>query len=471
VLRAAELHFYTVMKNIEFASKNGVFDMNSFICECDAAVSGEPLPEYTEEEELQAPAPAPVEIPAPAVPVADGTDPITYHPLEEVLCDLRMGKLILMTDDPHRENEADLVCAGQFATPQNINFMATHARGLICVPMAPEKVDSLGLPMQAQHNTEKLHTAFTVSVDAKEGTTTGISAFERSITTMKLADPKATLDDFVQPGHCFPLRAVEGGVIRRAGHTEGTVDMLRIAGLEPVGVCCEIMKEDGTMARLGELGEFQRKFGLKACSLAQIIEHRQHTEKLIIKEEVVKLPTDFGEFTCHSYHSKVDGQTHLALVHGEIAPSKPVLCRVHSECLTGDVFGSRRCDCGSQLHTAMRRIAQEGGVLLYLRQEGRGIGLSAKLHAYKLQEQGLDTVDANIELGFAPDLRDYGVGAQILRDLGITKLRLLTNNPKKIVGLAGHGLEVVEQMPISIPAHKDNKAYLDTKRDRMGHIL
>ena len=459
---------YPDMKNIEFSSKNGVFDMNSFICECDAAVSGEPLPEPQLE---QAPAPAPVEIPEISVPVADGSDPIIYHPLEEVLCDLRMGKLILMTDDPQRENEADLVCAGQFATPQNINFMATHARGLICVPMAPERVDGLGLPMQAQYNTEKLHTAFTVSVDAKEGTTTGISAFERSITTMKLADPKATLDDFVQPGHCFPLRAVEGGVIRRAGHTEGTVDMLRIAGLEPVGVCCEIMKEDGTMARLGELGEFQRKFGLKACSLAQIIEHRQHTETLIEKEEVVKLPTEFGEFTCHSYHSKVDGQTHLALVHGELDPEKPILCRVHSECLTGDVFGSRRCDCGSQLHTAMRRVAQEGGVILYLRQEGRGIGLSAKLHAYKLQEQGLDTVDANIQLGFAPDLRDYGVGAQILRDLGVRKLRLLTNNPRKIVGLAGHGLEVVEQMPISIPAHEDNQHYLDTKRDRMGHLI
>ena len=443
--------------------------MNSFICECDAAVSGEPLPEPQEVE--QAPAPAPIEIPAPAVPVADGTDPIIYHPLDEVLCDLRMGKLILMTDDPHRENEADLVCAGQFATPQNINFMATHARGLICVPMAPERVDGLGLPMQAQYNTEKLHTAFTVSVDAKDGTTTGISAFERSITTMKLADPKAQLEDFVQPGHCFPLRAVEGGVIRRAGHTEGTVDMLRIAGLEPVGVCCEIMKEDGTMARLGELGEFQRKFGLKACSLAQIIEHRQRTETLIEKEEVVKLPTEFGEFTCHSYHSKVDGQTHLALVHGDLDPEKPILCRVHSECLTGDVFGSRRCDCGSQLHTAMRRVAQEGGVILYLRQEGRGIGLSAKLHAYKLQEQGLDTVDANIQLGFAPDLRDYGVGAQILRDLGVRKLRLLTNNPRKIVGLAGHGLEVVEQMPISIPAHEDNQHYLDTKRDRMGHLI
>lgn len=444
--------------------------MNSFICECDAAVSGEPLPEPPETEQPAAAA-QPVVLPPPPVPVADGTDPIVYHPLEEVLCDLRMGKLILMTDDPHRENEADLVCAGQFATPQNINFMATHARGLICVPMAPEKVDGMGLPMQARHNTEKLHTAFTVSVDAREGTTTGISAFERSITTIKLADPKATLDDFVQPGHCFPLRAVEGGVIRRAGHTEGTVDMLRIAGLEPVGVCCEIMKEDGTMARLGELGAFQRKFGLKACSLAQIIEHRQHTEKLIVKEEVVKLPTDYGDFMCHSYHSKVDGQTHLALVHGELNTEQPVLCRVHSECLTGDVFGSRRCDCGSQLHTAMRRIAQEGGILLYLRQEGRGIGLSAKLHAYKLQEQGMDTVDANIRLGFAPDLRDYGVGAQILRDLGVQKLRLLTNNPKKIVGLAGHGLEIVEQMPISIPAHADNKHYLETKRDRMGHLI
>lgn len=457
------------MKNIEFSSRNGVFDMNSFICECDAAVSGEAMqeaPQPPAEPQKEEPT-----LPATEVPVADGTDPIIYHPLDEVLEDIRMGKLVLMTDDPQRENEADLVCAGQFATPQNINFMAIHARGLICVPMSAERVDALGLPMQAQHNTEKHHTAFTVSVDAREGTTTGISAFERSITTMKLADSRATLDDFVQPGHCFPLRAVEGGVIRRAGHTEGTVDLLRIAGLEPVGVCCEIMKEDGTMARLGELGSFQKKHGLKACSLAQIIEYRQRTETLIVKEEVVKLPTDFGDFMCHSYHSKVDGQTHLALVHGDIDPEKPVLCRVHSECLTGDVFGSRRCDCGSQLHTAMRRIAEEGGVLLYLRQEGRGIGLSAKLHAYKLQEEGLDTVDANIQLGFAPDLRDYGVGAQILRDLGVRKLRLLTNNPRKIVGLAGHGLSIEEQMPISIPAHADNKHYLDTKRERMGHLI
>ncbi len=466
------------MKRVEFSAKNGVFDMNAFISECDAAVCDctaeaetPAAPATTEETKAQPSAGEAVSIPSAAVPVADGVDPIIYSPLEEVIEELRLGRLVLVTDDPERENEADLICAGQFATPQNINFMATHARGLICVPMAPERVDALGLPMQVPHNTEKLHTAFTVSVDAKEGTTTGISAFERSITTMKLADPRATLDDFVQPGHCFPLRARQGGVLRRAGHTEATVDLMRLAGMEPVGVCCEIMKEDGTMARLGELGSFQKQYALKACSLAQIIEHRQHTETLVQREETVKLPTDFGDFTCHAYHSMVDGQTHLALVHGDIDPAKPVLCRVHSECLTGDVFASRRCDCGSQLHAAMRRIAQEGGIILYLRQEGRGIGLAAKLHAYKLQEQGLDTVDANIKLGFAPDLRDYGVGAQILRDLGVRQLRLLTNNPRKIVGLAGHGLTVVEQVPINIPPHADNRHYLETKRDRMGHIL
>ncbi len=477
------------MKQAEFSARNGVFDINSFISECDAVVremesSGE-LEQLVEEavqdvvdeleQELaadaQEPPAAEAPAPAPQVPVADGVDPIIYSPLAEVVEELRMGRLILVTDDPQRENEADLICAGQFATPQNINFMATHARGLICVPMSAERVDALRLPMQAQHNTEKHHTAFTVSVDAKEGTTTGISAFERSITTMKLADPHATLDDFVQPGHCFPLRAREGGVLRRAGHTEATVDLMHIAGMEPVGVCCEIMKEDGTMARLGELGSFQKKYALKACSLAQIIEHRQHTEKLVERLETVKLPTDYGEFTCHAYHSKVDGQTHLALVHGAIDGEKPVLCRVHSECLTGDVFGSRRCDCGSQLHAAMRRVAQEGGVILYLRQEGRGIGLAAKLHAYKLQEQGFDTVDANIKLGFAPDLRDYGVGAQILRDLGVRHLRLLTNNPCKIVGLSGHGLDVVEKLPISFPPNEDNRRYLETKRDRMGHTI
>ncbi len=446
------------MPQVEFS---GSFSMSDFINACDAATADE-LP----------PQPSPAPLPADEdVPVAEGDDPIQFSPVPEVLNALRMGKLVLVTDDPSRENEADLVCAGQFASGENINFMATHARGLICVPMAPERVDALGLPMQAEHNTEKHHTAFTVSVDAKVGTTTGISAFERSATTMKLADPRATLDDFVQPGHCFPLRAREGGVLRRAGHTEATVDLLRLAGLEPVGVCCEIMKEDGTMARLGELGAFQRAFDLKACSLAQIISLRQHTEKLVEREETVHLPTDYGDFTCHAYHSLVDGRTHLALVHGDIDPEVPILCRVHSECLTGDVFASRRCDCGSQLHIAMQRVAQEGGIILYLRQEGRGIGLSAKLHAYKLQEQGFDTVDANIKLGFPPDLRDYGVGAQILRDLGVRKLRLLTNNPRKIVGLSGHGLEITEQLPLRTTPNADNRHYLETKRDRMGHSL
>lgn len=406
-----------------------------------------------------------------SIPIAQGVDPLVFSSLPEIIEELRQGRIILVTDDPSRENEGDLICAGEFATPQAINFMATHARGLICTPMSPEKVDSLGIPMMNRRNTEKLHTAFTVSVDAREGTTTGISAFERSLTTMKLADPHAAIDDFVQPGHVFPLRAVKGGVLRRAGHTEATIDLMHLAGLQPVGVCCEIMRDDGTMARIGDLGGFQRTHGLKACTLAQIIEYRQHTERLVEREETIKLPTDYGEFICHSYHSKIDGSTHLALVHGEIDPDSPVLVRVHSECLTGDVFASRRCDCGSQLHTAMRRVAAEGGVILYLRQEGRGIGLSAKLHAYKLQEQGLDTVEANIRLGFPPDLRDYGIGAQILRDLGVRHLRLLTNNPKKIIGLEGHGLDVAEQVPISIAPNETNAFYLATKRDKMGHTL
>lgn len=464
--------------------------MSSFINQCDAAVTGQASP-HSSKQDMESPTIV-VEISCDEqdilnsqnaedqgiqfsynkeIPVAEGKDPIIYSPLGEVIAELRMGRNILVTDDPDRENEADLVCAGQFATPHNINFMATHARGLICVPMSAERTAQLELPMQTAHNTEKHHTAFTVSVDAKEGVTTGISAFERSVTTIKLSDPNSTKNDFVQPGHTFPLRARSGGVIRRAGHTEATVDLMNIAHLEPVGVCCEIMSEDGTMARLGDLGSFQKKHGLKACSLDQIIAHRQLSEKLVIREEAIKLPTDYGDFTCYSYHSCVDGQTHLALVHGEIDPEKSILCRMHSECLTGDVFGSRRCDCGSQLHTAMERVAEENGVIIYLRQEGRGIGLSAKLKAYKLQDQGFDTVDANIELGFAPDLRDYGVGAQILRDLGIRKIRLLTNNPKKVIGLKGHGLEIVEQVALSITPHKDNCKYLSTKKERMGHTL
>ncbi len=382
-------------KTIEFNSEGGSFDMSRFITQCDAAVSGEsldaqptstncipdgdnPLPASCARESIQI-----------AVPVAEGVDPIIYSPFHEVLEELKAGKMILVTDDPARENEADLVCAGEFATPENINFMAIHARGLICVPMSDERVAQLSIPMQTAHNTEKHHTAFTVSVDAKEGITTGISAFERSITTIKLADPLATQDDFVQPGHSFPLRALAGGVLRRAGHTEATVDLMKICGLQPVGVCCEIMKDDGTMARLGDLGSFQAKHQLKACSIDQIIDYRIMTEQmetgtpLVAREACITLPTRYGDFTCYSFHSSVDGETHLALVRGEIDPTQPALCRVHSECLTGDVFGSRRCDCGTQLDMAMQRVVEEGGVVLYLRQEGRGIGLGAKLRAYK----------------------------------------------------------------------------------------
>ncbi len=443
--------------------------MSRFINECDAAVSGMPLPSTPE----SSPAPSTQEL----VPVADGIDPVIYSPLSEVLEDIKAGRMVLVTDDPARENEADLVCAGEFATPENINFMAIHARGLICVPMSDERVAHLSIPMQTSHNTEKHHTAFTVSVDAKEGITTGISAFERSITTMKLADPNSTKADFVQPGHSFPLRALAGGVLRRAGHTEATVDLMRICELQPVGVCCEIMKDDGTMARLNDLGSFQKKHGLKACSIDQIIDYRIKTEQieadtqLVIKEQVINLPTRYGDFRCHSYHSTADGQTHLALVHGEIDPEKPVLCRLHSECLTGDVFGSRRCDCGSQLDMAMKQVAEEGGIVLYLRQEGRGIGLGAKLHAYKLQEQGLDTVDANLHLGFAADLRDYTAAAHMLQDIGVKSVRLLTNNPAKVQGLESGGIEVAEQINIASCPHEQNIHYLNTKKERMGHTL
>ncbi len=474
----------SMSKTVEFNSNGDRFDMSRFITECDAAVSGmspedtssacaccshdnTPIPASTTSEVTQ----------KLSIPVAEGVDPITYSPFEEVLEELKAGKMILVTDDPARENEADLVCAGEFASPENINFMATHARGLICVPMSAERIAKLSIPMQTAHNTEKHHTAFTVSVDAKDGITTGISAFERSITTMKLADPSATQNDFVQPGHSFPLRALAGGVLRRAGHTEATVDLMEICGLEPVGVCCEIMKDDGTMARLGDLGTFQKTHQLKACSIDQIIDYRIRTEQrdtattLVVREEVIKLPTRYGNFTCYSYHSSLDGQTHLALVHGDVDLSQPVLCRLHSECLTGDVFGSRRCDCGSQLDLAMKQIAEENGILLYMRQEGRGIGLAAKLRAYKLQEQGLDTVDANLHLGFAADLRDYRPAAQMLLDVGAKTLRLMTNNPAKIEGLESCGITIAEQVPLASCPHEDNIAYLTTKKERMGHTF
>lgn len=396
---------------------------------------------------------------------------LEFNPIEEVIADIAAGKTVIVADDPDRENEADLVCAGSLATKDTIAFMATHGRGLICAPITEQQAEHLDLPQMSRRNTEALKTAFTVSVDAAHGITTGISAADRARAVNILADHNSQPTDLVKPGHIFPLQAVKGGVLRRAGHTEAAVDLARLAGLPPAGVICEIMNEDGEMARVGNLGEYQKEHGLKACTIAQLIAHRRKSEKLVTCSEVIKLPTDFGEFACHLYEIETDDSHHLALVRGEIDPEKPVLVRVHSECLTGDVFMSRRCDCGGQLHQALEHIANEGGVLLYLRQEGRGIGLPAKIHAYKLQEQGYDTVEANEKLGYGADLRDYGMGAQILHDLGVRKIRLLTNNPKKMVGLTGYGLEIVEQLPIKQTANPDNEKYLQTKKDRMGHKL
>ncbi|MGJ8724847.1 MAG: bifunctional 3,4-dihydroxy-2-butanone-4-phosphate synthase/GTP cyclohydrolase II [Roseibacillus sp.] len=396
---------------------------------------------------------------------------LTFHPIPEIIADIAAGKIVIVADDPERENEADLIGAASLATPEMINFMATHGRGLICAPITAERATALNLPPMTPRNRENQKTAFTVSVDATTGITTGISAGDRARTIQLLTDPAATPDSLVQPGHIFPLQAMPGGTLRRAGHTEAAIDLARLAGLPEAGVICEIMGDDGEMARVGELGSYQEKHGLKACTIAQLIEYRRHFEKLVECEEVIKLPTDYGDFTCHLYRILLDQSHHLALVRGDIDPEKPTLVRVHSECLTGDVFGSRRCDCGGQLHTAMKQISEQGGVLLYLRQEGRGIGLPAKIHAYKLQEQGLDTVQANEKLGFAADLRDYGMGAQILADVGVSKIRLLTNNPKKVVGLEGYGLEIVEQVPLKLPSNPDNQAYLDTKKEKMGHTL
>ena len=393
-----------------------------------------------------------------------------FSTIEEVLDELRQGKIVLVTDDENRENEGDFICAAQHATTENVNFMAVHGKGLICMPMSPELCTRLKLPQMVSHNSDNHETAFTVSID-HISTSTGISAAERGVTARQCVNALSRPEDFRRPGHMFPLAARKNGVLERNGHTEATVDLMRLAGLSECGLCCEIMKEDGTMARIGDLGEFQKKHDLKACTVAQLIEYRRAKEKQIRLVETVNMPTDYGDFTCRLYESQLDGALHLALVHGEISPDKPTLVRVHSECLTGDVFGSRRCDCGSQLHTAMRRIAQEGGVLLYLRQEGRGIGLAAKLKAYKLQEQGLDTVEANLRLGYPDDLRDYGIGAQILHDLGANQLRLLTNNPRKIVGLEGFGIKITEQVPLIIPPNEQNSKYLATKKCKLGHIL
>jgi 3,4-dihydroxy 2-butanone 4-phosphate synthase / GTP cyclohydrolase II len=393
-----------------------------------------------------------------------------FDSIEDVLADIRAGKLVVVTDDADREN---LVLAAEKVTPETVNFMATHGRGLICVPVTEERADELGLQSMVSQNRESHRTDFTVSVDATYGITTGISAQDRSATIAILADPLAKAGDLVQPGHIFPLRARAGGVLRRAGHTEASVDLARLAGLRPAGVLCEILNTDGTMARLPELIEFKTQHNLKMCSIADLIAYRRTQEKLVEREQVVQLPTDYGDFELHLYRSTIDGEHHLALVKGDLTQAKAPLVRVHSECLTGDVFGSRRCDCGSQLQQAMQMIEAEGcGVVLYMRQhEGRGIGLPAKIHAYKLQESGLDTVEANIRLGFPAELRDYGVGAQILVDLGIHKMRFLTNNPKKVIGLEGYGLEIVERVPIHTEPNPHNAGYLATKRSKMGHLL
>lgn len=396
---------------------------------------------------------------------------LTFHPITEIIADIAAGKIVIVADDPDRENEADLVCAASLCTKEMVNFMAVHARGLICAPISSERAEELDLPQMTRRNREGMKTAFTISVDAAEGITTGISAADRALTIRLLADAKTTTDDFVKPGHIFPLQAMSGGVLRRTGHTEAAIDLVHLAGLPEAGVICEIMDEDGSMARVGDLGSYQKKHKLKACTIAQIIEYRRHSEKFVKREQTVVMPTDFGDFDCHLYTVSLDDSHHIAMTRGEIESEKSTLVRVHSECLTGDVFHSQRCDCGPQLDAAMKQISEEGGVLLYLRQEGRGIGLPAKLHAYKLQEQGLDTIEANEKLGFASDLRDYGMGAQILYDLGVRRIKLLTNNPKKVVGLQGYGLEITEQIPLSLPANVHNQKYLDTKRLKMGHTL
>ncbi|MEO8204938.1 MAG: bifunctional 3,4-dihydroxy-2-butanone-4-phosphate synthase/GTP cyclohydrolase II [Chthoniobacterales bacterium] len=397
---------------------------------------------------------------------------LRFDSIPEVLDAIRKGEMVIVTDDADRENEGDLVMAAEAVTPQTVNFMAKHGRGLICVPVTESRAQQLGLQRMVAHNRELYGTDFTVSVDASSGITTGISAKDRAATIKVLAGKKAKPSDLVQPGHVFPLQARPGGVLQRAGHTEAAVDLARMAGFDASGVICEILNEDGSMARLPDLFKFKRRHSLKICCIRDLIAFRRKSEKLISREQTISMPTDYGDFDLYLYRSQVDGMDHLALVKGEIDPKKPVLVRVHSECLTGDVFGSRRCDCGNQLHTALRQISEEGaGVLVYMRQEGRGIGLAAKIHAYKLQEGGLDTVEANEKLGFAMDLRDYGLGAQILSDLGVRKIRLLTNNPRKVVGLEGYGMEIVEQLPIRSVVHAHNKRYLATKKKKMGHLL
>ncbi len=399
---------------------------------------------------------------------------MAVSPIEEVIKDIQDGKMVILVDDEDRENEGDLCMAAEKVTPEAINFMATHGRGLICLAMSPDIIEQLGLPMMVQNNQSPYGTGFTVSIEARTGVSTGISAADRARTIEAAVDADATPRDIISPGHVFPLRARKGGVLVRTGQTEGSVDLARLAGMRTAGIICEIMKDDGTMARMPDLEQFAVEHDLKIATVADLVAYRLRKDLLVHRAVEARLPTEHaGEFRVVVYKNDVDSFEHVALVKGEIDPEKPVMVRVHSECLTGDVFGSARCDCGDQLHAAMQMVSQEGsGVVLYMRQEGRGIGLVNKLKAYKLQdEEGMDTVEANVELGFKPDLRDYGIGAQILRDLGVGQMRLLTNNPKKIVGLEGYGLKVVDRFPIEIPGESENKQYLRCKRDKMGHLL
>lgn len=395
-----------------------------------------------------------------------------FSTIEEAMTSFRSGEMLIVVDDDERENEGDFIIAAEFCTPEVINFMSKEGRGIICAPLTAERSKELLLDLMVETNTSLHETPFTVSVDYIHGTTTGVSAFDRARTVKALVDPATKPSDLARPGHVFPLRAMDGGVLRRAGHTEAVIDLCKLTGLYPAGVLCEIMNEDGTMARLPELMHLAQRFNLRIITIKSLIEYRMQREKLVQRVVTTKLPTKFGTFDIHLYRSETDSKEHVALVKGEVAPDVPVLVRVHSECLTGDVFGSLRCDCNDQLVAAMKLVEKEGrGVILYMRQEGRGIGLGNKLKAYKFQDEGLDTVEANEKLGFRPDLRDYGIGAQILRDLGVGKMRLMTNNPKKVVGLHGYGLEIVERVPLEVEPHEGNEKYLRTKRDKLGHLI